>query len=150
MAYVDLNPVCAGMAKTPERSTFTSVRKRIKQEMASNSPAHIQQHHALMPFAGNPWKNMPDGLLFRLDDYLHLVDGTDRIVREDKRGAIPDSPPPIVERLNTDAKQWCYLAQNFGSPFTSIVGSVHKLRQVREKLNYVRPPGPRSCEMYFI
>jgi hypothetical protein len=36
---------------------------------------------------------MPNGLPFRLTDHLELMDRTSRILRDDKRGAIPESKP---------------------------------------------------------
>lgn len=45
-------------------------------------------------------------LPFDLDQYLTLVDVAGRIIREDKRGAIPDDLPPILERLGVPAETW--------------------------------------------
>ncbi len=71
MAYVDLNPVRAAIAETPEMSEHTSVKARIASlKKAQATPPN------LFPFAGNPRENMPDGLPFRLMDYLELVDWT--------------------------------------------------------------------------
>jgi hypothetical protein len=41
-----------------------------------------------MPFAGNPRNDMPDGLPFKLTEYLELVELTGKIIRDDKRGHI--------------------------------------------------------------
>ena len=38
---------------------------------------------------------MHTALPFTREDYFELVDVTDRIIREDKRGAIPDEVPAI-------------------------------------------------------
>jgi hypothetical protein len=43
---------------------------------------------------------MPNGLPFRLTDYLELVDWTFRILRDDKRGGILESTPQILQQLN--------------------------------------------------
>ncbi len=40
---------------------------------------------------------MPTGLPFCLVDYIQLVDLTGRQLRDDKRGAISRSEPPILE-----------------------------------------------------
>ena len=150
MGYVDLNPIRANIAKTPEDSAFTSIQQRIQQALQSEQPHHIQQQpKSLLPFAGYPRQNMPKGLPFRLDDYLDVVDWTGRIMRDDKRGAIPDDLPPILERLNIAPQQWLYLTQHFESPFKGLVGSVYKLKQACQRLNYKRTPGLRSCQAYF-
>ena len=147
MAYVDLNPLRAKMAKTPETSDYTSIKQRIYR--IQQPPHSTQQPKSLLPFVGYPRQTMPKGLPFRLNDYLELVDWTGRILREDKRGAIPENTPPILQRLNMDTQHWLYLANNFERPFKGLLGSAYKLKQVCQKLGFQRTPGIRSCETYF-
>ncbi|VAW27025.1 hypothetical protein MNBD_BACTEROID06-159 [hydrothermal vent metagenome] len=54
---------------------------------------------------------------FWLTDYLELVDWTSQILREDKRGTIPENMPSILNRLNIESKHWLYLTKNVESPF---------------------------------
>lgn len=150
ITYVDLNVIRANMAKTPEASDYTSVQKRINKAKTASAPNHVhQQVKSLLPFAGYPRENMPKGLPFRLNDYLELVDWTGRIIREDKRGAIPQDLPPILARLNMESKHWLYLTQHFESPFKGLVGSAYKLKQACNLFKYQRTPGLKSCEMFF-
>jgi len=74
MAYVDLNPIRAKMAETPEKSEYTSIELRIKSALKGEQPS------ALLPFVGNERKDMPKGLMFNAKDYLQLVDDTGRII----------------------------------------------------------------------
>lgn len=69
MPYVDLNPARAAIAETPESSDFTSVKAHIES-------LRIEQRTApsLLPFVGNPREPMHEGIIFRLTDYLTLVD----------------------------------------------------------------------------
>jgi REP element-mobilizing transposase RayT len=150
MAYVDLNPVRAGMANTPEQSDHTSVKQRAEKAQKSAQPNHPnQQTKGLMPFAGNPRQDMPFGLPFRLTDYLELVDWTGRIVRDDKLGAIPSNTPAIVERLNIDPQHWLYCATQFESRFKGFVGTAYKLQVACETLGYRRLPGIGACRLLF-
>ncbi|MBL1261269.1 MAG: hypothetical protein COB33_012130 [Thiotrichaceae bacterium] len=150
MAYVDLNLIRAKMADTPETSAHTSIKKRIQKAQTAHSPNHSkQQVKTLLPFAGNPRKEMPKGLPFRLTDYIELVDISGRIIRKDKRGAIDPQLSPILERLNIETKHWEYLINNFESQFKSFVGTAFKLKQVCQSLGYKRTPGIRGCQSYF-
>ena len=150
MAYVDLNPIRAKLATTPEDSAYTSARRRIQAAQTNQIPNRInQQDRLLLPFVGNPRQDMPKGLPFRLTDYLELVDWTGRHLREDKRGAIPENIPPLLQRLNIDTRHWEYLAKNFESPFKGIVGTAHNVRETCEKLNLKWTHGVRECERLF-
>ena len=150
LAYVDLNPIRAGMAKTPESSEHTSIQHRIRQAQGATDPNLLQQQtKCLMPFAGYPRQDMPKGLPYHLTDYLELVDWTGRILREDKRGAIDENLPPILERLNIEAKHWLFLTQHFESRFKGLVCTAYQLKRVCEKLGYQRTPVLKGCQTHF-
>jgi len=141
MVYVDLNPIRACLAKTPEESDHTSIQQRIQASRQSSTH--------LFPFVGNPRKQIPQGIAFTLKDYIELVDWTGRIIRSDKRGAIPEHLPPIHNRLNQDAENWLYVKQNFESRFKKFVGAAHKIKKMCESLEYQRCVGLRTCADYF-
>ena len=148
LAYVDLNPVRAGMSETPEDSAYTSIKARIDHAKSATKP-EATQPETLLPFVGNPREPMPKGLPFPLADYLELVDWTGRILREDKKGAIPANTPPILQRLDIDPKYWLYMAQHFESRFRGLVGAAHKLKQVCQQLGYERTPNLSACRSHF-
>lgn len=118
MAYVDLNPIRAKMAITPETSSHTSIAKRVialKQQEA--------QPHQLLPFVGNSREKMPKGIAYKLQDYCKLVDTTGRIIREDKAGYINHSQNPILERLGLSDEQWLTLTTEFEKHFCYAAGA---------------------------
>ena len=83
-----------------------------KQSKAKQPNHKNQQASRLLPLVGNPLVHMPNGLPFRLTDYLKLVDWTGRILRDNKHGSIPEKVPPILVQLNLGPKHWCYLSQH--------------------------------------
>jgi hypothetical protein len=112
MAYVDLNLIRAKMAKTPEQSDYTSAKKRIREAQQKPPQAHTPyQPRTLCSFVDYPREPMPQGLPYRLSDYLELLDWTGRIIRDDKRGAIPGNTPKVLDRLNIEDKNWLHSAQ---------------------------------------
>ncbi|MDK2776371.1 MAG: transposase [Pseudomonadota bacterium] len=147
MAYVDLNPIRAGMAKTPESSDHTSTKKRAIKAQQTQQPNRInQQPEQLLPFAGNPKQDMPTGIPMRLTDYLELVDWTGRILRSDKRGAIPANSAAILNRLGIDDSQWLTMTAQFEHCFKTFAGSEISLRSACDQLNYQRPTGLSRCK----
>ena len=143
MAYVDLNPIRAKMASTPESSDFTAIQRRILHLQTAVSDHTNLQPPELMPFVGNPREDMPAGLPFRLQDYIECVDWTGRVLRSDKRGAIAASTPSVLNRLGISAENWLALAQSFGSKmgyFAGVKDSVIHLKETL-KLKRVRTQG---------
>jgi len=150
MAYVDLNPLRAKMAKTPEHSHHTSVKKRITKARTAHQINHPQQQEkCLMHFAGNPRQIMPEGLPCRLSDYLELVDWTGRIVRNDKRGAMDKNLPPLLSRLNITPDHWLTLSTQFEGRFGRVIGTLQHLKQACITLRYRRTPGMANCKLLF-
>ncbi len=152
MDYVDLNPIRSRMAQTPETSDHTSVKKRIKHQSETspvNPEAIRAQPSELLPFAGYPRNKMPKGLPFRYTDYLELVGWTGRILRDDKKGYIPDHLPDILTRLNIDPRHWVYLTKDFESPFKSLVGSAYKIKQACEQMGKNWVHGVKRCAEVF-
>ena len=150
MVYVDLNPIRARMADTPEQSDHTSIKQRIKQAIKVQQPNQPeQQPDTLFPFAGNPRIDIPDGLPFNLADYVELVDWSGRIIREDKKGYIPDHLPNILQRLDMDARHWIYLTNNFEQPFKNLVGTAFQVRKACEDLGKCWVHGISQCEKLF-
>jgi hypothetical protein len=144
MACVDLNPVRAKMAATPETSEHTSIKARIAELSATGD-----QPTQLMPFAGNPREPTPHGLPFRLRDYIELVDWSGRIIREGKCGAVAENLPPILERLAIEPRHWQFLITKFESRFKALVGCAAKVRQAARRMGYQRAPGLGECRALF-
>ena len=141
MAYVDLNPVRAGVAQTPEESDYTSIAERTDQlKHNQDRTDNNETPDGLTPFVGYPRQDIPKGLPFRLTDYLALVDWTGRAILENKRGYIADNQPPILEWLQIDAKHWLYMTQHFENRFKGLVGMSHRLMATCRKLEYRRTP----------
>ncbi|WOG26800.1 transposase [Endozoicomonas sp. 8E] len=102
MAYVDLNPIRAKLASTPEQSDYTSIQKRIEK---TTEATDSRQPFMLKPFQHqeqDPNKTLP----YILHDYLELVDWSGRAVRMNKKGSIAESSPPILARLEIDGDEW--------------------------------------------
>lgn len=139
MAYVDLNPVRARMAATPEASNHTSINQRIESAKQSTQPLNLSH------FIGNPRDPMPQGIPFKLTDYIELVDLTGRAIREDKRGYIDNSLSPILDRLDITSKDWLVLTTKFETRFKSLVGCTQRLKDAAQHFGFQRSPGLAEC-----
>ena len=144
MAYVDLNPIRAKMADSPETSEHTSIKRRIAQLKETQ-----EQPLNLAHFVGNPREPMPQGLPFHLKDYIELVEWSGRILREDKRGHISNQLPPILLRLGIPSETWRQLTKTFESQFSHFVGDPARLKTATAKLGFQRSPGLSRCKAAF-
>jgi len=141
MAYVDLNPIRAGIAPTPEQSNFTSIQLRIKAAIKGDQPV------ALLPFIGNEHQQKSTGIRFSLQDYLALIDETGRILRDDKRGSINTKTANILTRLHISDESWLKLTTDFETIFTGAVGTAEHLCEFSEHVGLQRTHGIANAQI---
>lgn len=127
MAYVDLNPIRAGMTKRLDHSRHTSVYQRLKA--LKNQPAPL--HETLKPIAGTLIAFLP----IRLNDYIELVQWTGKQVRPDKRGAIPANAPNVLKQFESKPERWAVRVKAIGSGYWRVVGDAQDLIVLAERLN---------------
>lgn len=125
MAYVDLNPVRAGIAKAPDSSKYTSFKARLQKNTGAKPRDAISSmirsselHHfsvplrPLMPFAAATWKEADCAaraertLPISERDYLDLVDVSGRLIRRGKQGRTNPTLRPVLEHLGLSAQEW--------------------------------------------
>lgn len=136
MAYVDLNPIRAGMASTPETANFTSLEERIRYYQSQRKTAKCSgktfQPPTLLPFQnGQSNIDCSTNLLpFALDDYLHLIDWAGRSIRTTKKGHIPTIVPPILHRLEINHEYWLNAVKYLDRQFYYYIGTVDSLKTI--------------------
>ncbi|MBH0058963.1 hypothetical protein I6F65_18635 [Pseudoalteromonas sp. SWXJZ94C] len=140
MTYVDLNPIRAKMANTPEEPDHTSVQERLTHAKDGKQPKK------LLRFAGMPRQIMPKGLPFELKSYLELVELTGRCIREDKRGYIESTHLPLLERVSISPENWLKLTTQFTCVFHGAVGRPSSQARYCENLNRKRRANISNCE----
>ena len=124
-AYIDLNPVAAGIALVPEASPHTSINQRVESVKAqdriadlkaaergsvagSEASASLEDRHWLCPIEDRrQLDSRREGMLegISLGSYLLLVDYTGRMFRDGK-AAISAELSGILERLGSNAERW--------------------------------------------
>jgi len=175
MAYVDLNPVRAGLAETPETSDYTSIQERVgempkeaaseagSQEIATakdsdatldgerlrpEAETQLLPQVPLMPFdatARTPW-----AVPFAFEDYLELVDWTGRALRADKPGYIEAREPKILARLGIDGERFIGYSERLLKAFGTAVGAPASLADLcaRRQAKYLR--GIQAARVMFV
>ena len=153
--YVELNPIRAKMATTPETSEFTSIKQRIEDRPGNLAvdPGQLEATDSrqiyLKAFIADN-EILTDQIPYRLNEYLYLVDWSGRAVRQDKRGAIDLQLPPILARLGIDAEYWCEAMQPKGSHHLSrAVGCPNHLKAYAKKLEIGWIRGIGLCTKLF-
>ena len=124
-AYIDLNPVAAGIAVVPEASPHTSIKQRVEhvQEQGraddlkaaeagsvagSTASAGLEEALWLCPVEDRRrLDSSREGMIegFSLGNYLLLVDYTGRLFRDGK-AVISAELAGIFERLGSNAENW--------------------------------------------
>jgi hypothetical protein len=119
MAYVDLNPIRAGLCRSLPDSAHTSIPLRLA---ACADPATAQQ--PLLPIVGIAAEGAPEMSSF---DYVALVDWTGRQLHPAKRGHISGPPPAALRRTIVDPDRWMRTVAGVEVDYWRAVGAVDAL-----------------------
>lgn len=136
MCYVDLNPIRAGIAKTPESSHHTSIKARIDG----------RHEHLLAIDAGQDQEGTSVPINWR--DYLALVDWTGRALQPGKRGVIAADLPPILFRFGLEPDYWVREMQHYGRWYYRAVGSAHALQRYCDHLGQKWLKGTAKLQLH--
>lgn len=153
-AYVDLNPIRAGLAKTIEDSDFTSAKKRLEallteatisssagkqSSKAANttlrsdralSPVHIDElRSAIGPQSSDLGTRCSEKGFLNMSaaQYLTLLDWTARELVRGKAGSTPADTPPILTSVGLEPKSWLKVVASFGTLFHHVAGLPHEI-----------------------
>jgi len=116
MAYVDLNPVRAGIADDLPSSAHTSVRARLVRP-------GTEATQPIEPIAG---PSIVGFLPLNEQQYIALVDWAGRRLHPGKRGVITRAAPSPLP-LRVDQEAWLEQVRGIESRFCRAVGSVQAL-----------------------
>jgi len=134
MAYVDLNPVRAGLCESVLASEYTSGQQRLEEIVAPHGTAGRPTKPALLPFVealgeGDAGRGLP----FNVQDYLALLDTTGRAVHPTKGGVIPVGTPRLLESLGLAPGEWLRSVAELHARFRLFIGAPHRLSTVVER-----------------
>jgi hypothetical protein len=62
-------------------------------------------------------------------DYLELLEWTGKCVVEGKRGVLPESARPVLERMELDVENWVGTVEKYGSIYHRVAGKVENLKR---------------------
>ena len=133
MAYVDLNPVRAGIAADLRNSHHTSIRRKLDQNVAQDQP--------IAAVAGPP---MLGFLPISEAEYIALVDWAGRQLRPDKRGAIHLAAPPALRRI-CEEQAWLAQAGGIERHYWRAIGAAQALLDKARELGQRWLKGGRAC-----
>jgi len=176
--YVDLNPIRAGIAPTPEESRFTSIYDRIHARTLLPSDGQAGEStgtgstadadaavrtgdHWLSPLYLDPQFDEAEApavgrasnkgfLSLQFEEYLALVDWTGRQARPGKRGQIPGNLQPILERLQVSEEFWLDTVTHFGQRFHRVAGRQESLAREAARRGRLWFAGIRHSRKAFV
>tara|TARA_R110002073_G_scaffold86690_1_gene205863 strand:- start:22535 stop:23575 length:1041 start_codon:yes stop_codon:yes gene_type:complete len=147
MAYVDLNPVRAGLAKSLEASDFTSIQERLQymakkksQRRKQSAPKTLAALHGQAP-SGQSTHIVP----MSIEDYIGLLKWTGSVLAPGKRGKLATGPvtttapsrttvpkrhsaqPNMLRERGISPEGWITAMRNQALGTTAFLGSVESL-----------------------
>lgn len=150
MAYVDLNPVRAGISATPEESDFTSVQERLvdharRVRKQNSRQKKLLRHYSayyeskqvatgkrsrLLPLNQDLMSRIDSPLPFNQAEYLDLLQWTTARIRRKDTDSSRNAELParrLLKNLAVDAERWLDSVTAFQKHFAQAAGTLDSL-----------------------
>jgi len=152
MAYVDLNPIRAGLATDLEGCEFTAIQQRLggpecvptpavpapandRPRTAAPEPASAGKpapptdsggRPVLWPFADEPGAGA-NALPIERVAYVELLRAAGALLRREPTARLPDPSRRVLEGLGIASEHWLECLRFYGRRFFAMVGAVHAI-----------------------
>ncbi len=126
MAYVNLNPIRAGIAKSLSESQHTGIKKRLDEWPKA------ELNRTIKAIAGKV-KNRT--MVLKLSDYIELVEWTGQAIVYLNKSKIPAHLSRTFEQLNLNQDNWLNQVQAYGRNYYGFVGDLQRLTEKIQSFN---------------
>ncbi len=162
--YVDLNPIRAGEADSPETARYTSIFQRLEAQSqrknARNRADGWMAELTLRPerkadealcYASRSGRCASDlGVLpISLQDYLKLLTWTARLLQSGQRSKIPKDLESLLDRLDLNHEKWLDTVDSYERSFCHAVGSPESLAKVAARMDASHLKGATAARKIF-
>jgi REP element-mobilizing transposase RayT len=143
MAYVDLNPVRAGISRQPANSSYTSIKTR-NQIRKKNSKKSISPK-VLLPFSDENKEDISNRYLIHctLDEYKDLLKWTAKYIHHKSSRHTFN-----IGGFTFSGAQFNAMAQSFEKLFKSLVGTSDSYLKKYRSFKFKKHTGLLNCEKY--
>ena len=149
MAYVDLNPIRAGIAKSPAEAEFTSIYERIKELNVNKSRGRPTR--TMVPL--RPFKEVgrasSSTIPYSLRDYVLLLEWSGRLISSAQRKDSALAAPAILASVGIECESWRRLISRSGSIFGRAMGRLNAMRLHASTLRQSWIRGVRSAALIY-
>lgn len=143
MVYVDLNPIRASLASTPEDSEYTSIKRRIECKLTRKTSTGI------LPFKSDTACSNQYCLNLTFTEYATLLTQTGKAVRDDKAGFIDGEYQASLNQIALSSSQWLKASLEFEQHFSIAVGSVNRIKKFQHTTGRRRLKGVSTARKLF-
>ena len=148
MAYVDLNPVRAGIVEKLEDAKNTSVKKRLAKIKAIE-PIEVQS--VLDSNITSLSKTIQSKTLsMSLRNYIELVEWTGRNIVHPNKAKLPTHIISSLKSLNLQPTHWLKQIEHFNQHYCHVVGPVALIRERAKQLKKCYLKGISAAKLHYL
>jgi putative transposase len=147
MAYVDLNPIRAGMCQSLQDSFHTAIHKRIEQ--LKQYPHFLEQPVEPISKSNKALNNSNHSLNIKLKNYIELVEWAGKHIAYPNKAVMPQHIQSLLTDLNLQPEHWLIEMVNINKHSPHSIGSLQKMKDKAKQLHKKWIKGFSACQRFY-